>query len=293
MLISSRNAKIVETSSVREAIKEAYPFTVDKFPLSGPDGMKTDIYGLFRYVDGKCEFVGNKSVKKRYVPHTVNHVADVCQAASHAMGGSVALKTDFHHGHIVTMTPEMSEMKRLNSIEQLTPIMMLKASYDGKSILMSMGLYNPLCKNQELFESVKECNVNIRHNSTIDFKMENLIKKLSVLRQSWGTLDAMIDHMNGKQTHIDDFIKELFPEKESKRGKTIAENRKTEIKERLRSEQGKTGEAIGEYATNWRLFNAIQGYFQHDVTRNKGTSEIETIMKSNKESNQAFQLLSV
>jgi len=174
---------------------------------------------------------------------------------------------------------------------------MLRASFDGKALLTNLGLWNPVCKNQELFESVKECKATIRHTSNIDFKMENLIRKLSALRQSWCTLDSMIDHMNGQTTHIDDFIAELFPKKDSKKGETMFNNRKSGIRARIEREQRLTGEGNGlnpTYATNWRIYNAIQGYFQHDSSRNGSTTDIERILSSNSgDTVKAFNLLSV
>ena len=39
-----------------EKVRDTFNFTVDKFPLSGPDGMKTPFYGLFR--SDNCQSVG-------------------------------------------------------------------------------------------------------------------------------------------------------------------------------------------------------------------------------------------
>lgn len=291
VFIATRNAQTVEKTAVHQAILEAYPFTVDKFPLAGPDGMKTDIYACFRSDNSKM--VGNKSVKSRYVPHTTEHVADVCQAAAYAFGEDVKMTTNFRHGHIVNITPVKTEMLELNKREQLIPMMMLRASFDGRSFIMNLGLNNPLCTNLEIFESVKECQANIRHTSAIDFRMENLVKKLSALRESWVTIETFIEHMNGNSTHIDDFIAELFKKTDSKKGESMYNKRRDAIKDRIRDEQIATGEQVSSYATNWRLYNGIQGYFQHDAIRREGTTEIERILSANTgDTVRAFQLLS-
>ena len=47
--------------TVLDSVKAAFPFSVDKYPLSGPDGMRTDLYGLFR--SDNAEHVG-KAVSK-------------------------------------------------------------------------------------------------------------------------------------------------------------------------------------------------------------------------------------
>ena len=36
------------SNSVSDKIRSTFNFSVDKFPLSGPDGMSTPLYGLFR-----------------------------------------------------------------------------------------------------------------------------------------------------------------------------------------------------------------------------------------------------
>ena len=36
------------SNSVSDQVRSTFNFTVDKFPLSGPDGMSTPLYGLFR-----------------------------------------------------------------------------------------------------------------------------------------------------------------------------------------------------------------------------------------------------
>ena len=45
------------TANAIESVREAFDFTVEKFPLSGPDGLKTPFYGLFRSDNSKL--VGN------------------------------------------------------------------------------------------------------------------------------------------------------------------------------------------------------------------------------------------
>ena len=36
------------STSAADQVRSAFDFTVDKFPLSAPDGMSTPWYGLFR-----------------------------------------------------------------------------------------------------------------------------------------------------------------------------------------------------------------------------------------------------
>ena len=53
----------VSTSDVSAAVRSAFDFSVDKFPLFGPDNMSTDLYGLFRSDTGYL--TGVKSISKQ------------------------------------------------------------------------------------------------------------------------------------------------------------------------------------------------------------------------------------
>ena len=52
-----------------KTVADKFSFSVDKFPLYGPDNMATPHFGLFKSDSGEC--VG-KSVSARYVPHTTS-----------------------------------------------------------------------------------------------------------------------------------------------------------------------------------------------------------------------------
>ena len=77
----------ISTSSVSDKIRSTFDFSVDKFPLSGPDGMSTPLYGLFR--SDTSSLVGSKSVTSRYVPHTTDDVCALADAAENAFDGDI------------------------------------------------------------------------------------------------------------------------------------------------------------------------------------------------------------
>ena len=51
------------STSAADQVRAAFDFTVDKFPLSGPDGMRTPWYAMFR--SDNNEVVGEGSVTSR------------------------------------------------------------------------------------------------------------------------------------------------------------------------------------------------------------------------------------
>ena len=64
---------------VSDAVRAAFPFTVDKLPLGGPDGLRTPHYGLFRSDNAACVGV---AVRKGYEPHTTDDVC-ACSGSSY------------------------------------------------------------------------------------------------------------------------------------------------------------------------------------------------------------------
>ncbi len=62
----------IKSSDISETIRDSFSFAVDKFPLSGPEGMRTPEYGLFR--DDTGEYVTGRAVRKGYIPHQTEDV---------------------------------------------------------------------------------------------------------------------------------------------------------------------------------------------------------------------------
>ncbi len=66
---------ITAIDSVSETVRAAFPFSIDKLPLTGPDYLFTPHYGLFRSDTGAS--VG-AAVRKGYQPHSTD---DICASA--------------------------------------------------------------------------------------------------------------------------------------------------------------------------------------------------------------------
>ena len=73
------------TQTISEIVAEKFNFSVDKFPLSGPDNMKTPFYGLFR--SDTLDVVHDASVTARYIPHTTDDVVALTEAAQTVFEG--------------------------------------------------------------------------------------------------------------------------------------------------------------------------------------------------------------
>jgi len=91
------------TISAADQVATAFDFTVDKFPLSGPDGMRTPWYAMFRSDSG--EVVGEGSVTDRYTPHQTEDVVALVDACESVFDEASQVKTHFRNGHYVSIAP--------------------------------------------------------------------------------------------------------------------------------------------------------------------------------------------
>ena len=84
-----------------------------------------------------------------------------------------------------------------------------------------------------------------------------------------------------------DFLDQIYgqPAEDSKRGKTVHKNRTEEIFRRLSRERFSTGRPSMDTSykvSAWEAYNAVQGYVQHDASRNGSPSEFARIVGASK-----------
>ena len=93
----------VSPVSAADQVRSAFDFSVDKFPLSGPDGMRTPWYAMFR--SDSNEVVGEGSVTSRYEPHQTEDVVALVDACESVFDEASQVKTHFRNGHYVSVAP--------------------------------------------------------------------------------------------------------------------------------------------------------------------------------------------
>ena len=259
------------TQDIADSVRSKFNFSVEKFPLSGPEGMRTPWYALFR--SDTTEVVGQGSVSARYVPHTTDDVLALVDAASAAFGGVASVQCHFREGHYVTIQPtKQQRLAVFGENDSAWARIVIAAGYDGKAFKGCMGLYRDLCNNLCILKTVKATTVSIRHTAGLRPKMDELIETFGVLKESWGTLSAVIQSMEASKVNMVDFLNAIYGDSpaESGRGATMHRNRTEAIFRRLLSERLRSGR--GDLAddfsvTAWEAYNAIQGYVQHDAGR--------------------------
>ena len=264
-----------------DKVKETFDFSVDKFPLSGPDGMSTPWYGLFRSDTGTV--VGPGSKTDRYQPHTTDDVLALVEAAQEAFETDVKVDCHLRDGHYVSIAPTDGHRRSIfskdgNGTDNIFPRIFISAGYDGRSFQATMGYWRDLCANLSMLKSIKSTRAKIRHTSKLRGEMNDLIRTFQVLKESWGGLTSLIDELEGRQVQMVDFLNEIYTQPDADAGKralTVHKNRTEAIFNRLQAERYHSGRpTIGSdfLVSAWEAYNAVQGYVQHDSSRKNGFS---------------------
>lgn len=285
----------IHASDVSASVRSAFDFSVDKFPLSGPDGMRTPWYALFR--SDSMDVVGNGSVTSRYVPHSTDDVCALVDAAAEAFDGEIECKTHFRDGHYVNIMPSRADrVKVYGEADNVWPRVIINAGYDGRAFTATMGYYRDACRNLAMMRKVSGTTVSIRHTSGLRGHMDSLIATFNSLKESWGSLTDVISRLESREVRMVDFLDQIYgrPTDEqlalafrgqAVRAVTVHQNRTEAIWNRLRRERDETGRPqLNDTVSAWEAYNAIQGYVQHDAQAKKGfKGEFDRILRASRD----------
>ncbi len=277
---------VTETADINAAVAEAFAFEVDKFPLTGPDGIRTPFYGLFRSDNGAL--VADRAVSRNYVPHTTEDVQRIVEAVGEAFGGVAAVRCGFRKGHFVEITPTRERRAEVfGTADSIVPRVLIEARYGGTGCFnVSMGHYRDVCRNLARLTMVRETKVKIRHSSTMRGRMDDLVNTVRRLDGAWDRIVETVRAMENVQVNMADFLREMYGEPEEGKNNTRHKRRTEAIFSRLLRERVATGRGgIDEenfMVSGWEAWNSVQGYIQHDKTRKgeRRTNEISRAMSS-------------
>ena len=275
----------VSSSDVSAAVRSAFDFTVDKFPLFGPENMRTDQYGLFRSDTGYL--TGVKSISKQYVPHTTDDVCALVEAVSTAFGGHLDLKCHWRNGHYVSIAPTLEQRRSVyGTADAIWPRIMLRGGFDGKGFKATMGYWRDLCLNMSMLETVESTSVSIRHSSNLRGQMDELIHSFEGLKDGWENLTAVAERMQSRTVNRLDYVREVFADRMPTdeqlaqlainpnakiRALKVWDNMLKAMQDRLDSESKRSNRAVGRQEISaWEAFNMVQGYIQHDAQAKTG-----------------------
>lgn len=251
---------------------------VNKFRLSGPDGLRTDYYGLFT---DKGENIG-PAVRKGYIPHTTeNDVVPMAIAGVKAFDENDLDNSDqcrvnvkFKQGHIISIRPGKSWERSVAGSDTIFPLLNIHAVY-GQTFRVKFGMYRQQCTNMAELRGVSgNIDLRLRHTSGIKHHIQETIATMREAVNGW---DAMVDYckkLKEIKVNTEEFLKKLYPEDSinSLAAKTRHEARTRDIIERIQREAHQLGEPtdILTEVDGWLLLNGVQGYCQHDKSRRGG-----------------------
>lgn len=278
------------TIPASEQVAKAFNFTVDKFPLGGPDGMTTPWYALFRSDTG--DVVGEGSVTDRYVPHQTDDVIALVDACESVFDEASEVKTHFRNGHYVTIAPSRDYRRSIyGTADNIFPRLIIRGGYDRSAFNVTLGIFRDTCLNLMMLRSVSQTYQSIRHTSGLRYAMDELIGQFQTLKEGWQTLETLVRSMEAAPVSMVDFLNAVYPQPATDAGQreiTIHENRTEKIFKRLQQERIKTGRpSIGSdfVVSAWEAYNAIQGFNQWDAPRREGfRGEMDRILQSAKNS---------
>ena len=267
-----------------ETIRNTFNFSIDKFPLTGPENMATPFYGLFR--SDTCEVVHDKSVSSDYVPHTTEDVLAITEATESVFGDCVP-RCHFNKGHYVDLAPSNAQRLAVyGTRDNVFPRLRLSACYNGRAFKLFIGFYRDACRNLAELVSVQSTSTIIRHDGNLRDKMEELVAQFSSLQNGWENLQDTIVRMEANRTSLSDFLVRVYGEAPTEQGsgRTRHENRTRDIVRRVINERNITGRpafsAINDEISAWEAFNAVQGYVQHKQTRRGNTCDFDRQIKA-------------
>lgn len=283
------------TVDALDHITNTFDFTVDKFPLFGPDNQPTDQYGLFRSDTGYLK--GVKSVSQRYVPHTTDDVIALCEAAQHAFDCEVDVQAHFRNGHYVSIAPTIGFRKSIyGSADNIWPRFIVSGGFDGKGFKAILGWWRDACDNMAWMRKVKTFAVSIRHTSGLRGAMDSLIRDFSQLKDGWTDLTTLIEQMESREVRMTDFLNEVYGQpsdeaiyrvevlKQKVKEYTVHRDRTEEIFHRLEQERQKTGRPLHngvQVVSAWEAYNSVQGWTQwQSITRSRYNTSFDKILKA-------------
>jgi hypothetical protein len=275
----------VASTDIAAVIRQRYQFSVDRFPLSGPEGLRTEWYGLFRSDNGKP--VGPGSVTGRYTPHTTDDVVALVDAAATAFEGVADVKCGFRDGHWLAIQPTKQQRLAVFGTDTVWPRLVIDAPYGGRgSFRGSIALFRDACQNLAILRQVSGVSVVIRHTNSLRRKMDELVESFAGLRHGWENLSDAIMRMESRQVNMVEFLRAVYgePSQDEGRSATIHRNRTESIFRRLTSERLRLGRGdMGTdwMVTGWEAFNAVQGYVQHDSSRKGSPTTLDRIILAN------------
>jgi len=263
-----------DMQDVSSLVHHAFPDTILVEPsrMSGTDE-PTGHYYLKRSIEG--DVVG-KPVGKNYTPQQTDQVARVVEASCyaldpHGMVGDVQCR--WRDGHHVIIKPTDDQRREISKDDTVFPVVHVSGSLDGRAFRYQLGMYRDVCMNLAMMQRVGGLTLtrSINHTSGLNWKMEELVSDITALTDKTDDVIDTFRTANEREVTIADFLREVYPmpEDPTERTRNTFDKRVESIVQRLWRERDQVNRdrPWNTRATAWEMFNAVQGYEQHDARR--------------------------
>lgn len=266
------------TSEIIDVINRNFSYDVQKFPLTGPDNMKTGYFGLF---DQYGNVVGTKSVTDQYVVHTDDQIKKLAIAATEAFEGAARIRCFFNAGHNFIIEPPRSKRRNIfGTADSIFPRAIIRAPYITGAVVGSVGMWRDLCLNLSMMSQVESSTIRIHHDSFLDGNMDYMIKQFQKLHESWELVADAAEDMESRSVILSDFLREVYtpptieeirekPGKQEKYESLITRVFNRVLDERERSGRSNVSSGNNVQVSAWEAYNAVQGHQQHGTKRKK------------------------
>lgn len=269
--------QIVSNISEVISVMDSMPETEIDNLIDPVDGSKLPIQGVFfktkeiaRKYGSDSRLVVSHSKGEDYHFQTLQDATDQAIAAYktlRCMGSDcVEMSAHFHNGYHISFTQKIEYSQRRFMFENdiVIPWFNLSIPYNA-CFTGNGGGKRIVCSNLFTTKHVAKFHFSLRHTKNMGERLIGVEKGIQAIAGNW---DAFIEHCNTlarKSVSLDAFYEHVYGEKpDTKRGITVWNDRKAEIRARIDSEANKLGLSPNNA---WLVFNGLQGYLQHDTTR--------------------------
>lgn len=237
------------------------------------DVINFPFYGLVTS-DGK-QVPLDRSISAKYGFHRRAHFRKGLEAGVAALGGECRVNAYWNDGYFATLERLDDEAYQVsgNPRDIVRTKFWLHMPYSS-SCRIGLCMDVAVCRNKMIWQTMKSTVRTVRHCLSFDDLFENVVRDFEAVGRARGPMLERIQLLSEKVVDINKFGVHAMatgPEMSKQ-----LENRFRALSNRVMREYDALGYGIPnlERVSGWRVYNALQGYFQHEATRKNSADDI-------------------
>lgn len=258
---------------VDNKIDHVFNREVVKMPMFGPEGLPTPHYGLcFEDASSKDDWMAT-TVKKHYIPHTVQDVKDLCRVVIEGFdlpADSVEVKARFRQGkgHAVAITPTAKHRRAVYGTDTVWPSLYVRAYYGG-AFKATIATKRDACSNLMMMRNVDRTTVSLRHQGNYRDNFDTTLEQFRELLVKFDDVVAAARVLTQTWVEPDEYYEQLYDKKMSARQERKLGDKIHAMKQTIERERHalQMDHQIHKRANLWELVNSVTGWVQHEKGR--------------------------